>query len=148
MKDSKLDRAFLNVKHSVGDIALLEHVLILCSSNTCFPAPTLARKFVKHVLVWLLHGSLLWLDQLQNFSASNCCRASGIVCDLEEVPDRSLILGNRVVIAHRPNLWGPRGRSRYLILARLRLRPTRRVAVVAPIAGSLTSSGKTSLKDR
>jgi DNA-binding Lrp family transcriptional regulator len=33
-------------------------------------------------------------------------------------------------------------------LARLRLRPTRRVAVVAPIAGSLTSSGKTSLKDR
>ncbi len=36
----------------------------------------------------------------------------------------------------------------YEVLARLRLRPTRRVAVVAPIAGSLTSSGKTSLKDR
>jgi hypothetical protein len=105
MKDSKLDRAFLNVKHSVGDIALLEHVLILWNSNTCFPAPTLARKFVKHVLVWLLHGSLLWLDQFQNFSAPNCCRASGIVCDLEEVPDRSLILGNQVVIAHRLNLW-------------------------------------------
>ena len=119
MKDSKLDRAFLNVKHSVGDIALLEHVLILWNSNTCFPAPTLARKFVKHVLVWLLHGSLLWLDQFQNFSAPNCCRASGIVCDLEEVPDRSLILGNRVVIANRPNLWGPRGRSRYLILVAL-----------------------------
>jgi hypothetical protein len=27
------------------------------------------------------------------------------VCDLEEVPDRSLILGNQVVIAHRLNLW-------------------------------------------
>ena len=94
MKDSKLDRAFLNVKHSVGDIALLEHVLILWNSNTCFPAPTLARKFVKHLLVWLLHGSLLWLDQFQNFNAPNCCRASGIVCDLEEVPDRSRILGN------------------------------------------------------
>jgi hypothetical protein len=61
------------------------------------------EKVVKHVLVWLLHGSLLWLDQFQNFSAPNCCRASGIVCDLEEVPDRGLILGNRVVIAHRPN---------------------------------------------
>src|ERR1700682_273553 len=35
-----------------------------------------------------------------------------------------------------------------LDLARLRLRPTRRVDFVAPIAGSLTSSGKTSLKDR
>jgi len=35
-----------------------------------------------------------------------------------------------------------------VVLARLRLRPTRRVAVVAPIAGSLTRSGKTSLKDR
>src|SRR5712675_1571097 len=55
----------------------------------------------------------------------------------------------------RPATWsqGDRADGRAMIilitnLARLRLRPTRRVAVVAPIAGSLTSSGKTSLKDR
>jgi hypothetical protein len=54
--DSHLDLTFLNVKHRARDIALLEHVLIFMEfqyllsrahfSNTSFPAPTLARKFL------------------------------------------------------------------------------------------------------
>jgi len=38
---------------------------------------------VKHVLVWLLHGSLLWLDQFHPSLAPELLPASGIVRDLE-----------------------------------------------------------------
>jgi hypothetical protein len=43
-----------------------------------------------------------------NFSAPNCYRASGIVRDLEQIADRSLILGNRIEVAHLTEPVGPR----------------------------------------
>ena len=119
-QDSKLDRAFLNVKHSVGDIALLEHVLILMEFQYLLPRPLWRESLSNMFLSGFSTGASFGSTNFRDFSAPNWCRASGIVCDLEEVPDRSLILGNQVVIAHRPNLWGPRGRSRYLILVALR----------------------------
>src|SRR6202035_974802 len=42
--DSKLDLAFLNVKHRVGDIALLEHVLILVKFQYRFPRSHFGKK--------------------------------------------------------------------------------------------------------
>src|ERR1700692_3414926 len=62
--DSELDLTFLKVKHSVGDIALLEHVLIFMEFQYLLSRAHLGEKAfgVKHVLGWLLHGSLLWLD--------------------------------------------------------------------------------------
>src|SRR5260370_1075955 len=73
--DSHLDVAFLNVKHSVSNIALLEHVLILVEFQYLFSRTHFGEKVfrVKHVLVWLLQGSLLWLGQFHpTFSAPNC----------------------------------------------------------------------------
>src|ERR1700682_5778749 len=63
--DSKLDLAFLNVKHRVGDIALLEHVLILMEFQYLLSRAHFGEKAfgVKNVFVWLVHGSLLWLDE-------------------------------------------------------------------------------------
>jgi hypothetical protein len=119
-QDSKLDRAFLNVKHSVGDIALLEHVLILMEFQYRLSRAHFGEKVCQTCSCLASAREPPLARPISELSAPNCCRASGIVCDLEEVPDRSLILGNRVVIARRPNLWGPRGRSRYLILVALR----------------------------
>ena len=113
-----------------------------------FPRPLWRESLSNMFLSGFSTGASFGSTNFRTLARRTAAAPVVFVPNLEEVPDRSLILGNRVVIAHRPNLWGPRGRSRYLILARLRLRPTRRVAVVAPIAGSLTSSGKTSLKDR
>jgi hypothetical protein len=69
-QDSKLDLAFLNVKHRVGDIALLKHVLVLVKFEDRFPRAHLGEKVfgVKHVLGWLSHRSLLWLDGRHQFS--------------------------------------------------------------------------------
>jgi hypothetical protein len=69
----------LNVKHRVGDITLREHVLILMEFQYLLSRAHFGEKVfrVKHVLVWLHHGNLLWLDQISsNFSAPNCYRAS------------------------------------------------------------------------
>jgi len=48
----------LNVKHSVGDIALLEHVLILMEFQYPLSRAHFGEKAFggKHVFVWLLHG--------------------------------------------------------------------------------------------
>src|ERR1700730_12473928 len=64
--DSKLDLAPLNVKNRVRDIALLEHMLVLVKFEHCFPRAHLGEKYfgVKYVLGWLLHRSLLWLNEL------------------------------------------------------------------------------------
>src|ERR1700676_4269646 len=81
-QDSKLDLAFLNVKHRVGkgskvflsflnvkprvgDIALLEHVLIFMEFQYLLSRAHFGEKAfgVKNVFVWLVHGSLLWLDE-------------------------------------------------------------------------------------
>jgi hypothetical protein len=64
-QDSKLDLAFLDVKHRVGDIALLEHVLILVKFQYRFARSHLGEKVfgVKPVLIWFFHESLLCLDQ-------------------------------------------------------------------------------------
>jgi hypothetical protein len=43
-QDSELDLTFLNVEDRVGDVALLEYVLIFNELSTAFPSPTLARK--------------------------------------------------------------------------------------------------------
>src|SRR6202035_3384955 len=64
-QDSKLDLAFLNVKHRVRGIALLEHVLILVKFEDRFPKSDFGEKDlrVKLVISWLSHRSLLWLDE-------------------------------------------------------------------------------------
>src|SRR6202011_3648787 len=51
-QDSKLDLAFLNVKHGVGDVALLEHVLIFMEFQYLFSRAHFGEKLfrVKHVL--------------------------------------------------------------------------------------------------
>ena len=62
-QDSKLDLTFLNVKHRVRDVALLEHVLIFAKFQYRFSRSNLGEKVfgVKRVLGWILHGSLLWV---------------------------------------------------------------------------------------
>jgi hypothetical protein len=49
----------LNVKHRARDIALLEHVLIFMEFQYLLSRAHFGEKVfrVKHVLVWLLHGS-------------------------------------------------------------------------------------------
>src|SRR6267142_1122420 len=76
--DSKLDLAFLNVKHRVGDIALLEHVLIPVEFQYVLSRAHFGKKVfgVKHVLVLLLHGSLLRLDQFHPSLARRTATAS------------------------------------------------------------------------
>jgi hypothetical protein len=51
----------LNVKHLVGDIALLEHALIFMEFQYLLSRAHFGEKYfgVKHVLGWLLHQSLL-----------------------------------------------------------------------------------------
>src|ERR1700730_579953 len=78
-QDSKLDLAFLNVKHRVGDIALLEHVLVLVKFENRFPRSDFGDKNlrVKLVISWLSHGSLLWLDERHQFLAGRLSDGGG-----------------------------------------------------------------------
>jgi hypothetical protein len=64
----------LNVKNRIRDIALFEHMLIFMEFQYLLPRANFGEKYsgVKHVLVWLLHGSLLWLDQFQPILAYQC----------------------------------------------------------------------------
>jgi hypothetical protein len=59
--DRKLDLAFLNIKHRVRNIALLENVLIFVKFQYRFPRAYIGEKVfgVKHCFGWLLHWSLL-----------------------------------------------------------------------------------------
>src|ERR1700726_5174259 len=63
--DSELDPTFLNVKHRVRDLALLEHVLILVKFEDRFSKSDFGEKNlrIKLVISWLSHRSLLWLDE-------------------------------------------------------------------------------------
>src|ERR1700688_1638633 len=96
-QDSELDLAFLNVKRRVGDIALLEHVLILMEFQYLFSRAHFGEKVfrVKHVLVWLLHGSPLWLDQFHATLARRTATAPVVSytrSDCGSQPD-SLVIG-------------------------------------------------------
>src|SRR6476620_5746413 len=68
--DGELDPAFLNVKDRLGNLALLEHVLIFVKFQYRLSRSYFGEKDfrVKHVLGWLHHGSLLWLDQRHQLS--------------------------------------------------------------------------------
>src|ERR1700676_2306647 len=76
-QDSKLDLTFLNVKHRVRDIALLEHVLILVKFENRFPSSDFGEKNLRIKLVnsLLSHRSLLWLDERHQFSRG--CSSNG-----------------------------------------------------------------------
>src|ERR1700680_4832623 len=78
--DSKLDLALLNVKHRVGDIALLVHVLILVKFQYRFSRSYLRKKAfgVKAVLRWLFHERLLWLDQFHPTLARRAPKAQSL----------------------------------------------------------------------
>ena len=53
-KDSKLDLARLNVKHGIGDVALLEHVLVLPEFENRLPDSDFRkeRPRIEFVIVW------------------------------------------------------------------------------------------------
>ena len=78
-QDSKLDLAFLKVKHRVSDIALLEHVLVLVKFENRFPGSDFGDKNlrVKLVISGLSHGSLLWLDERHQFLAGRLSDGGG-----------------------------------------------------------------------
>jgi len=61
-QDSKLDLAFLNVKHRVRDVALREHCLILLKFQYRFARTYLGKKLqrVERVLRWFFHRSILF----------------------------------------------------------------------------------------
>src|SRR5580704_1204807 len=63
--DGELDPTFLNVKHRVSDVALLENELILVKFEDRFPGSDFAEKNlrIKLVISWLPHTSLLPLDE-------------------------------------------------------------------------------------
>src|SRR6267142_6068710 len=63
--DSKLDLASLNVKHRIGDIALLKHVLILMEFQYLLSRAHFGEKNlrIKHIISWISHRSLLWLGE-------------------------------------------------------------------------------------
>src|SRR5258708_30796324 len=63
--DSELDPTFLNVKHRVRDLALLEHMLILVKFEDRFPKSDFGEKNlrIKLVISWLSHRSLLCSDE-------------------------------------------------------------------------------------
>src|ERR1700688_4710611 len=64
-QDSQLDSSFLNVKHRVGDIALLKHMLILTEFQYLLSRSHFGEKNlrVKHVISRLSHRSFPWLDE-------------------------------------------------------------------------------------
>ena len=64
-EDGQLHPSFLNVKHRVGDVALLEDVLVLAKFSDRFPRSDFGDKTlgVKLVISWLSHRSLLWLGE-------------------------------------------------------------------------------------
>src|ERR1700693_2678548 len=63
-QDSQFDSSFLNVKHRVGDIALLKHVLILMEFQYLLSRAHFGEKNlrVEHVISWFSHRNLLWFD--------------------------------------------------------------------------------------
>src|ERR1700719_1335214 len=79
-QDRKLDLALLDVKHRVGDIALLVHVLILVKFHYRFYRSYLRKKAfgVKAVLRWLFHERLLWLDQFHPTLARRAPKAQSL----------------------------------------------------------------------
>src|ERR1700719_109684 len=83
-QDSKLDLAFLNVKHRVRGIALLEHVLILVKFEDRFPKSDFGEKNlrIKLVISWLPHRSLLWLDERHLASSARACNIF-VCCSIE-----------------------------------------------------------------
>src|ERR1700722_8424772 len=64
-QDSQFDSSFLNVKHRVGDVALLKHVLILMEFQYLLSGAHFGEKNlrVKHVISRLSHRSFLWFDE-------------------------------------------------------------------------------------
>src|SRR6476646_8906795 len=89
--DRKLDLAPLNVKNRVGDVALLEDMLIFMEFQYLLPRAHFGEKYsgVKHVLVWLLHGSLLWLDQFQPILAYRTATVL-VISRTTLIPDRAI----------------------------------------------------------
>ena len=67
-EDGQLHPSFLNVKHRVCDLALLEDVLVLAKLENRFPGSDFGDKDlrIKLVISWLSHGSLLWLDVINS----------------------------------------------------------------------------------
>src|SRR6202162_3876533 len=83
-QDSQFDSSFLNVKHRVGDIALLKHVLILMEFQYLLSRAHFGEKNlrVKHVIGWLSHRSLLWLDERHLTSSARACNIY-VCCSIE-----------------------------------------------------------------
>src|SRR5580700_12057547 len=83
-QDSQFDSSFLNVKHRVGDIALLKHVLILMEFQYLLSRAHFGEKNlrVKHVISWLSHRSLRWLDE-RHLTSSARARNIFVCCSIE-----------------------------------------------------------------
>src|SRR6202035_3284636 len=64
-QNSQFDSSFLNVKHRVGHIALLKHVLILMEFQYLLSGAHFGEKNlrVKHVISCFSHRSLHWPDE-------------------------------------------------------------------------------------
>src|SRR5258707_1760021 len=75
---------FRNVEHRVGDVALLEHVLVLAKFENRFPGSDFGEKSrrVQLVISWLSHRSLLWLDERHLTSSARACNIF-VCCSIE-----------------------------------------------------------------
>src|ERR1700719_1179906 len=125
-QDSKLDLAFLNVKHRVRGIALLEHVLILVKFEDRFPKSDFGEKNlrIKLVISWLSHRSLLWLDERHLTSSARACNI--FVCCSIEAPRLSHDTGHPwkksgVRDRHGCSLWASKSSNLGTELLRERL---------------------------